>query len=91
MLKSSEKAIAPKSYYFNDTTSTRSSITIYGLLINDPSTGVEFSELLVDGQSVMNTWGLTGKVIKRDVFCHANSQITEYSLVSGEVLELHNS
>ena len=91
MLKSADKAIAPKSYYFNDTTATRSSVTLYGLLINDPSTGVEFSELLVDGQSVMTARGLTGKVNKRDLFCHVSSNITGYSLVSGEVLELSNA
>ena len=91
MLKSTDKAIAPKSYYFNDTTSSRSDINLYGLLINDAANGIEFSELLVDGQSVMTTWGLTGKNIKKDLFCHVNSNITGYTLVSGEVLELSNA
>jgi hypothetical protein len=91
MLKSGDKAIAPKSYYFNDTASARTGVHLYGLLLNDPSTGVVFSELLVDGESVMTAWGLTGKTVKRDIFCHVNSHITGYTLASGEVLELSNN
>jgi len=91
MLKSADKAVAPKSYYFNDTTSARTGVHLYGLLLNDPSTGVVFSELLIDGESVMTAWGLTGKTIKRDIFSHVNSHITGYTLASGEVLELSNN
>jgi hypothetical protein len=87
MLSYDQRGIAPHGYYLNITTTPRTGLSIYGLLLNSID-GVEFSELYVDGVDVTSAWNLTGKLVYRDLFCPPNKNFTAYTLVSGEVFEL---
>jgi len=80
------RMIAPNGYFYNDTTSAREGLEIKGILIQ---TDTVFSELKIDGISVLDEWNFTGRTITRDIFPAENSVITDYTLATGSVLEIN--
>ena len=79
------RTIAPGNYYYNNGTDDRTSLNLYGLLIEE---GCVFSTLEIDGEDVLSKWNFSNNTISRDIFTSIGKKITKYTLSSGAVLEL---